>query len=226
MKRNGIKGSETMGRVRMEPQAAGEESVKPPRKRQRSANNAIETQPNDRRFMAGENKTDDSVSFAIPNTLAESSIEFLMRKDRTVHVGALCSLMQTTPKDLFQSDSPWIPVDELQRVFQNDKKLRPIRDSFAEIVQYLHEMRSDDEDEDDKENLVPYRCVDFLKQKYGHNRFDPVHLMTFGGLVYNAYVKKHGKSPPSRADGFRMYFTRDIPVMQQAFDAWDGKLVV
>eukprot|EP00899_Mesostigma_viride_P024945 jgi/Mesvir1/5635/Mv15653-RA.1 len=215
-----------MGRVRMEPQAAGEENVKPPRKRQRSATNAIETQPNDRRFMAGENKTDDSVSFAIPNTLAESSIEFLMRKDRTVHVGALCSLMQTTPKDLFQSESPWIPVDELQRVFQNDKKLRPIRDSFAEIVQYLHEMRSDDEDEDDKENLVPYRCVDLLKRMYGHNRFDPVHLMTFGGLVYNAYVKKHGKPPPSRADGYRMYFMKDVPLMEEAFRNWDGKLVV
>eukprot|EP00899_Mesostigma_viride_P014819 jgi/Mesvir1/23338/Mv21034-RA.1 len=159
-------------------------------------------------------------SFSIPNTLAESYIEFLIKPDKTVHVGALCSAMKSSPKDVFGSDSAWISTEEVARVLASNKKLKPIRDSFAEIVLSMQEINS----EDDKENLVPYRCVDFLKAMYGHNRFDAIHLINFGGVVFNEYKRLHGTSPPMRGDGYKMYFRKDIPVMKAAFDAWEKKL--
>eukprot|EP00899_Mesostigma_viride_P000068 jgi/Mesvir1/10061/Mv05542-RA.1 len=159
-------------------------------------------------------------SFSIPNTLAESFIEFLIKPDKTVHVGALCSAMNSNPKDVFGSDSAWISTEEVARVLATNKKLKPLRDSFAEMVLSMQEINSEDE----KENLVPYRCVDFLKAMYGHNRFDALHLINFGGVVFNEYKRVHGTSPPTRGDGYKMYFRKDIPLMKAAFDAWEKKL--
>eukprot|EP00899_Mesostigma_viride_P011561 jgi/Mesvir1/20405/Mv12309-RA.1 len=180
-----------------------------------------------RRSIATETTTNLSPPdrFSIPNTLAESFIEFLVRPDGTVNVGALCSAMNSSPRDVFASDTAWVRISDVMAAMTSNKKLRPLRDAFGETVQSMQEIRGEI-DTDDKENTIPYRCVDFLKSVYGHNLFDAVHLMTFGGMVYSEFIEKRGHPPPLRADGYKLYFTRDIPIMKSAFDKWNGKLPV
>eukprot|EP00899_Mesostigma_viride_P000422 jgi/Mesvir1/10380/Mv10580-RA.1 len=163
----------------------------------------------------------DVEPFSIPNTLAESHIAFLRRKtDGAVHVGALLSAMSAKSEDVFGTDSSWIAPDAVVKAMKSDKRMRPLHEAFSESIAVLEDFEAD------KENDAPFRCVDFLKAKYGHGNFDATHLIQFGGAVYKKYKKTHGTEPPSRENnGYKLYFQRDIPVMQKAFDEWPQRLM-
>eukprot|EP00899_Mesostigma_viride_P005158 jgi/Mesvir1/14643/Mv05313-RA.1 len=162
----------------------------------------------------------DVEPFSIPNTLAESHIAFLRRKtDGAVHVGALLSAVGAKSEDVFGTDSSWVAPEKVVAAMKSDKRMRPLHESFSESIAVLEDM------EGDKENDVPFRCVDFLKAKYGHGNFDATHLIQFGGAVYKEYKRTRGAEPPVRENnGYKLYFRRDIPVMQKAFDDWSLKL--
>eukprot|EP00899_Mesostigma_viride_P000242 jgi/Mesvir1/10218/Mv08538-RA.1 len=140
--------------------------------------------------------------------------------DGAVHVGALLSALGAKSEDVFGTDSSWIAPEAVVKAMKSDKRMRPLHEAFSESIAVLEDLEAD------KENDVPFRCVDFLKARYGHGNFDATHLIQFGGAVYKEYKKTHGTEPPTRENnGYKLYFRRDIPVMQRAFDEWPQRLL-
>eukprot|EP00899_Mesostigma_viride_P027678 jgi/Mesvir1/8095/Mv11205-RA.1 len=133
----------------------------------------------------------DVEPFSIPNTLAESHIAFLRRKaDGAVHVGALLSALGAKSEDVFGTDSSWIAPETVVKAMKSDKRMRPLHEAFSESIAVLEDLEAD------KENDVPFRCVDFLKARYGHGNFDATHLIQFGGRCTRSTRRRTEPNPP------------------------------
>eukprot|EP00899_Mesostigma_viride_P014402 jgi/Mesvir1/22963/Mv24124-RA.1 len=110
--------------------------------------------------------------------------------DGAVHVGALLSALGAKSEDVFGTDSSWIAPEAVVKAMKSDKRMRPLHEAFSESIAVLEDLEAD------KENDVPFRCVDFLKARYGHGNFDATHLIQFGGRCTRSTRRRTEPNPP------------------------------